>query len=173
MKAPQNFLGYSSPQDAIGKTIIRGEKKWDVIGVINNYHQKSLRYPIEPTMLLPCYSTNSSISVKVDIKDLSATIAAIKKIYDIFFPGNLFDYSFLDEKFNKQYSNDQSLRKSVWHLCRLCHFYRLSWIIWPFSCLQQRNEQKRLVSVKFLEHQFQILYYYCQKILSNLLLSHS
>ncbi len=101
------LLVYSSPQDAIGKTIIRGEKKWDIVGVINNYHQKSLRYPVEPTMLFPAYGTNSSISVKVDAKELPATVSAIKKAYDTFFPGNLFDYSFLDEHFNEQYNNDR------------------------------------------------------------------
>src|SRR6266536_3229344 len=79
------LLGYSSPQDAIGKTIYRGEKKWDIVGVINDYHQKSLRYPLEPTMLFPAYSTNSWISVKVDTKDLPVTIAAIKKTYYAFF----------------------------------------------------------------------------------------
>ena len=105
------LLGYSSPKDAIGKTIIRGSKKWDVVGVINNYHQKSLRYPVEPTMLLPAYSTNSAISVKVNTKDLPVTIAAIKKAYDTFFPGNLFDYSFLDEHFNAQYRSDRLFGK--------------------------------------------------------------
>jgi len=105
------LLGYSSPQDAIGKTIYRGQKKWDIVGVINNYHQKSLRYPVEPTMLLPAYSTNSYISVKVDTKALHTTIASIKKEFDQFFPGNLFDYFFLDEHFNKQYANDQLFGK--------------------------------------------------------------
>jgi len=104
------LLGYASPQDAIGKTIIRG-RKWDIIGVINDYHQKSLRYPVEPTMLFPAYSTNSYISVKVDAKDLPATIAAIKKTYDSFFPGNLFDYFFLDKRFNDQYNNDRLFGK--------------------------------------------------------------
>ncbi|HTE11147.1 MAG TPA: ABC transporter permease, partial [Chitinophagaceae bacterium] len=99
------LLGFATPQDAIGKTIIRG-KKWDIVGVINDYHQKSLRYPIEPSMFFPAYSTNSSISVKVDAKDLPGTMDAIKRIYDSFFPGNLFDYYFLDERFNAQYSND-------------------------------------------------------------------
>jgi len=105
------LLGYSSPQDAIGKTIYRGETKWDIVGVINDYHQKSLRYPVEPTMLFPAYSTNSWISVKVDTKDLPVTIAAIKKSYDAFFPGNLFDYSFLDERFNAQYANERLFGK--------------------------------------------------------------
>ena len=105
------LLGYPSPQDAIGKTILRGQKKWDIIGVINNYHQKSLRYPVEPTMLMPAYSTNSFISVKVDTKELPATIAAIKKSFDSFFPGNLYDYFFLDEHFNAQYSNERLFGK--------------------------------------------------------------
>jgi len=105
------LLGYSSPQDAIGKTIYRGQKKWDIVGVINDYHQKSLRFPVEPTMLFPAYSTNSWISVKVDTKDLPVTIAAIRKSYDAFFPGNLFDYSFLDERFNAQYANERLFGK--------------------------------------------------------------
>ena len=105
------LLGFKSPQDAIGKTIIRWVKKWEIIGVISDYHQKSLRYPVEPTMLFPAYSTNSPISVKVQPKDLPATISQIKKKYDAFFPGNLFDYSFLDDRFNAQYANDRLFGK--------------------------------------------------------------
>jgi putative ABC transport system permease protein len=105
------LLGFKSPQEAIGKTIIRWKTKWDIIGVINDYHQKSLRYPVEPTMLFPAYSTNSPISVKVQPKDLPTTIASIKKKYEAFFPGNLFDYSFLDDRFNAQYANDRLFGK--------------------------------------------------------------
>ena len=105
------LLGYPSPQDAIGKTILRGQKKWDIVGVINDYHQKSLRYPVEPTMLMPAYSTYSYISAKVDTKDLAATMGAIKKSYDSFFPGNLYDYFFLDDHFNEQYTNDKLFGK--------------------------------------------------------------
>jgi putative ABC transport system permease protein len=105
------LLGFSSPQDAIGKTILRGDKKWDVIGVINDYHQKSLRYPLEPMLLMPAYSNFSTISIKLDTKDVSATVASIRKTYDKFFPGNLFEYYFLDEKFNEQYKNDELFGK--------------------------------------------------------------
>jgi len=100
------LLGFARPQDAIGKSIFRGDRKWDIVGVINDYHQKSLRYAVEPTMLMPAYSTRSSISVKVNTQDLPATLTAIKKQYDAFYPGNLFDYYFLDEYFNRQYRNE-------------------------------------------------------------------
>ena len=106
------LLGFKSPGDAIGKSIMRGSKKWDIVGVINDYHQKSLRYPVEPTMLMPAYSNNSVISVKINTGDMPATIAAIKKTYDTFFPGNYFDYHFLDDHFNKQYANDRLFGKA-------------------------------------------------------------
>ena len=106
------LLGFSSPQESIGKTIMRGDKKWEIVGVINNYHQKSLRYPIEPTLLLPAYGTNASFSIKVNTSDLPFTIAAIKKTYDDLLPGNFFDYYFLDAKYNEQYANDQLFGKA-------------------------------------------------------------
>ena len=106
------LLGFATPQDAIGQTILRGQRQWTVVGVIANYHQKSLRYPIEPTMLMPAYGTNSSISIKVNSQDLPSTIASIKKVYDNFFPGNYFDYLFLDARFNRQYADDQLFGKA-------------------------------------------------------------
>ena len=105
------LLGFSSPAQALGKTILRGTKQWDIIGVIADYHQKSLKYTVEPTLLMPAYSTNSSISIKVKTQNLPATMAGIKEKYISFFPGNLFDYYFLDNKFNEQYSSDKLFGK--------------------------------------------------------------
>lgn len=105
------LLGFASNNEAIGKSVMVFNKKWDVIGVINDFHHKSLRYTVEPLLLLPTYDNDDAVSVKVDTKDLPATIAAIKKKYDEFFPGNLFDYFFLNERFNAQYSDDQLFGK--------------------------------------------------------------
>ncbi len=107
------LLGFSSPAGAIGKTIQfgAGDKAWDIIGVVNDFHQKSLRYPIEPTILVPSYGTDNPICIKADTKYLSATLAAIKAKYAAFFPNNVFDYYFLDEKFNRQYSDDLLFEK--------------------------------------------------------------
>ena len=106
------LLGFASPEAAIGKDIMRGNRKWTVIGVVGDYHQKSLRYPLEPILFMPFYSTGSEISVKITPGDLRGTIAQIKKKYEAFFPGNLFDYTFLDERFNRQYKNEQIFSKA-------------------------------------------------------------
>ncbi|MGZ5135296.1 MAG: ABC transporter permease, partial [Flavitalea sp.] len=105
------LLGFKSPEDAIGKSILRNTRKWDIIGVVGDYHQKSLRYPLEPIFFMPAYSTNSSISVKINTADVSNTLATIKQKYATFFPGNIFDYSFLNENFNRQYENEELFGK--------------------------------------------------------------
>ncbi len=101
------LLGFSSDEAAIGRPLVFFGSNWDIVGVVNDFHQKSLRYPLEPTILIPTYGTFNPISIKVATRDISKTMVAIKAKYDAFFPGNIFDYYFLNDKFNEQYSDDQ------------------------------------------------------------------
>lgn len=119
------LLGFKDDNDAIGKQVSIFGHTWDVVGVTGDVHQKSLRYAIEPTVLLPTYGTYNPISIKVDAANVASTVAAIKTEYNKFFPGNIFDYSFLDEKFNRQYANDQLFGKafsifSAFAICIAC-----------------------------------------------------
>ncbi|HUQ65485.1 MAG TPA: FtsX-like permease family protein, partial [Flavitalea sp.] len=77
-----------------------------------DYHQKSLKYPLEPIRFMPAYSTYSQISVKIKSTELTQTMAAIRKKYEAFYPGNLFDYGFMDDNFNRQYENEQLFAKA-------------------------------------------------------------
>jgi putative ABC transport system permease protein len=108
------LLGFTSPGKAIGKqiTMMAGRSNWDIVGVFSDFHQKSLKYALEPTLLMPLYGTNNWISVKVNTGDVAATMAAVREKYNAFFPGNPFDYFFLDEAFNAQYKNDQLFGKA-------------------------------------------------------------
>jgi putative ABC transport system permease protein len=62
-------------------------------------------------IFMPAYSTYSDITVKISPADVPSTIDIIKKKYDSFFPGNLFDYTFLDDRFNRQYKDEQLFGK--------------------------------------------------------------
>ena len=106
------LLGFHSPEEAIGRTILRGSRKWVVIGVIHDYHQKSLRYPLEPTLLMPSYGNGSDISVRIATHNVPAVIEGLKKVYTSFFPGNPFEYYFVDQHYNEQYANDQLFGKA-------------------------------------------------------------
>jgi putative ABC transport system permease protein len=100
-------LGYKSNEAAIGQTMINGNKQWTIIGVVADFHQKSLRFAIEPTILEPAVNLSGQISIRIDTKNTPETIAAIKARYKSFFPGNTFTYAFLDQQFNNQYKNDE------------------------------------------------------------------
>jgi putative ABC transport system permease protein len=63
-------------------------------------------------VLMPLsYNRQSAFAVKLNTTNLSQTIAAIRTKYEAWFPGNLFDYYFLDESYNAQYQNDKLFGK--------------------------------------------------------------
>ncbi len=100
-------LGFDKPEAAIGKEIEFWGEQYRLIGVIDNYHQQSLREAYEPLVFRLIPDLAGPISVKVGTGQLSGTIASLQAGWNRFFPGNPFEFFFLDEHFNEQYKADQ------------------------------------------------------------------
>jgi putative ABC transport system permease protein len=66
-----------------------------------------LREAFEPLILRLIPDVNGYLSVKTDAVQASKTITAVKAKWTKFFPGNTFEYFFLDDHFNDQYKADQ------------------------------------------------------------------
>ncbi|WP_235921210.1 ABC transporter permease [Foetidibacter luteolus] len=82
----------------------------EVIGVVKDFNQKSLYNPIAPLLLF--YRPNNSImQLKLDAKNIPATIAGIEKSWKVAFPELPFQYTFLDQDFDSQYAADQKRGK--------------------------------------------------------------
>lgn len=101
-------LGFGKPEDILGQALVgwrRGEYR--VVGVVQNHHQLSLRHAQIPTIyyLRPIVSSFCSIKFRSD--RVAETIDLINEEYTKAFPGNPFDYFFLDEYFGRQYQSDQ------------------------------------------------------------------
>ncbi len=110
------LLGISSPEEAIGKEIIwgnNGTRVWTIVGVVNDYHQESLRNPKEPMIFRPSYSTYHDFSVLVEAGNPKQTVARIEDVYKKAFPDNVFQYRFLEEKYKRQYRDDTRFGKVV------------------------------------------------------------
>ncbi len=115
-KNASQLLGIARPEDAIGKEIVwgnNGTRKWTIIGVIDDFHQESLRNAREPLILRPMYGTYNSSSVKIKSDDLPGVIASVEKVYKEFFPGNSFIYQFLKDRYNSQYNDDTRFGKVI------------------------------------------------------------
>ncbi len=100
-------LGLNKPEDAIGKRIDFWGSRYTIVGVAENFHQQSLREAYEPLIFRLIPRVRGYISIKTAASDASGSIAFVKSNWNKFFPGNTFDYFFLDDHFNQQYKADQ------------------------------------------------------------------
>lgn len=110
------LLGIENPENAIGKEIVwgnNGQRKWTIVGVITDYHQESLKNPKEPMVFRPTYSTYHATSIKIINEDPQKIIADVENVYKKFFPGNPFQYSFLEDKYKAQYKDDNRFGKVI------------------------------------------------------------
>ena len=103
-------VGWKSPQDAIGKDFKYGNRNGKVIGVISDFHFESMHQQIEPMVFLmfpPAAAYFNNLSVKISGSNAAAALAAIEKTWKSYIPETPFEYTFLDENFDKLYQSEQ------------------------------------------------------------------
>jgi putative ABC transport system permease protein len=113
-ESASHLLGFKNPQDIIGKSITVVDNTITtrtVIGVVNDYHQLSLQNVQEPGWFYLSPRGGQYYTVRVNTNDLSGTIKQVEKYWSQAFPGNPFEYFFLDDYFNRQYANEQKFGK--------------------------------------------------------------
>jgi ABC-type antimicrobial peptide transport system permease subunit len=117
-------IGISDP---VGKTIKWFGKNMHIIGIVRDFHFESLHAPIAPLYIALEHGSGwDKIMIKISGDNTMRTIDQIKKKYEEFNPGFPFEFSFLDEAYQKQYE----LEKKVSILSR--YFAGLAIVI---SCL--------------------------------------
>src|SRR5258708_478174 len=98
-------LEYKTPQEALGDKVILARDTMEVIGVLEDYHQMSLKNNVTPIAFRPI-NASSFYSLKIDGSEHKNILASIEAPWKISFPGNPVDYFFLDQFFNRQYKSD-------------------------------------------------------------------
>jgi putative ABC transport system permease protein len=106
-EATTRLLGYHSPAQAVGKRFKQWGHEGKIIGVIKDFHYKSLQTPIKPLSIRMNWTDFSLISVKINPVNVKNTIAAIEKEHKALIPNRPFSYYFLDEFFDRQYQNEE------------------------------------------------------------------
>jgi putative ABC transport system permease protein len=97
------MFGFKSFEDALGKIIFVGSRRFEVIGVTKDYHQRTLQSKIDPVLYMQNYPRGPAFAVKLTPDQLQETIPQLKTIWENGYPGNVFRYYFLDEFFERQY----------------------------------------------------------------------
>ena len=92
-------LGFSNPAEALGQVIVTGvgDLPGEVVGIIADYHLKSLHQEIQPAIMLSWPSFYFDAGLKVSTSDIAGSLQHIQKVYDNLFPDQIYDYQFLDD----------------------------------------------------------------------------
>ncbi|WP_111672255.1 ABC transporter permease [Algoriphagus litoralis] len=105
-------LGYEKASDAIHQQIAVFGGVKEIVGVVKDYHHKSLKNDFEPIIfyLQPNYSEYITLNFTKTgdgPKDLTTLIDFAESEWKKFYPEEPFKYFFLDDFFNSQYKADQ------------------------------------------------------------------
>jgi putative ABC transport system permease protein len=111
-------LGFE-PEKIIGQLIYndgsRGPTTYEVIGVMENYHQVTLKEEIYPVLFrVPQQETNHHfMTVDVNNKNIRSTLSSIEEIWKKVNPDTPFEYTFLDEDIKRQYDEDKRVARII------------------------------------------------------------
>lgn len=100
-------MGFSKPDDALNVQINFWGDTFRIVGVLKNYRQESLKKDFEPLIFRYDQAPSGFYSIKFNTANVNESLNKFGGAWKEFFPGNPFDYFFLDDHYNKQYKADQ------------------------------------------------------------------
>lgn len=109
------MLGFKNIEDALGQTVDIAAFGWKpiIVGVVNDYHQVSFKKMLDPTIFYCSVDYPEYFSIKMGTQNTESTIAQIRSSFEKVFPGNPFEYFFLDDYFNLQYNNEKKFGRLI------------------------------------------------------------
>jgi len=94
-------------EDPIGKKFTLWNRSGPVIGVVKDYHFKSLHAKIEPLVLRMFHRDwNRYVIIRIKSDSITETLKAVEDAYKKHHPGYPFEFQFLDEALNALYSSE-------------------------------------------------------------------
>jgi len=112
-------LGYEQMQDVVGESIFWGTNKCLVVGVVEDFHQESLKKSIQPILFTANMGPSMTIKLTEGANQNLQTLSQIQSTWKYYFPNNPFDYFFLEDTYNAQYTTDKQLAMLFHFLCLL------------------------------------------------------
>lgn len=101
-------LGYVSSQEAVGKKFDQWGRQGTIVGVVKDFHFKSLQESIKPlTFRIIDFWNGDLLSVKVNGNNVKQTLSAIENQWKAMRPDHPFNYYFLDEFYDRQYRSEE------------------------------------------------------------------
>ncbi|MDX9847018.1 MAG: ABC transporter permease [Tenuifilaceae bacterium] len=101
------WLGLQPTEEAIGTLIILEGRPKTLVGILADFNQLSPKESIEPQIFRYPERYQGYFTLQLTDNTSEQTVRDVSKIYSSLFPGNPFDYFFLDQFYGSQYLLDK------------------------------------------------------------------
>ncbi len=136
-------LGWATPEEAVGtQLVLVNEYRMDVVGVMKDFHVKSLHQPIRPMALMHYPYGNTFFAAKLSPSDLENTLNYIRETWASILPVFPLRYSFMSDDFDRLYQADRQFGQVCGLFTSIAVFIALQGLIGlaSFSVKQRLKE---------------------------------
>jgi putative ABC transport system permease protein len=107
------IYGFQNAQEAINKEIFFSNlDTLKVIGVVENYHQESLREPIKPTAYIQNYMGLQYLFVRANTANQVDVIDKIESAFNDHFPDLPFDWKLMEDQMAERHQSESQFMKA-------------------------------------------------------------
>jgi len=107
-EAASKLLGFKRPMDAVNSHISTyWGAEYEIIGVVNSFHQLSLKENLQPTYFILQPRALAYYAVNFKNAEIRDVISQLQSAWKQHFPDYPFNYFFLDQFYDRQYQYDQ------------------------------------------------------------------
>jgi putative ABC transport system permease protein len=106
-EAALTAFGLGDAEHALQERIILGGDTVAILGVLKNYNWNSLKTDYSPWLFKADTVSRRYFSLLLSGTNMGEIVRRVEQQYKESFPGNPFDYFFLDDFFNTQYKDEQ------------------------------------------------------------------
>jgi putative ABC transport system permease protein len=111
-------LGFGTPQQALGQPLAWNPwgakpdslKRGKIIGVVKDFHYKSLYDPLEIAILQIFPGAVWKVAIKMKTAGIDNTISGVQQVWNRFTPDMPIEYRFLDDSFEQMYIAEDKLK---------------------------------------------------------------
>lgn len=111
--------GFNSPEESIGREMVMDEKDYTVIGVVTDFHSRSLKEGLDKVAFAVHPHMYRLANIKFDLSSgdrnssglLQKTIGEIESVWATTFPETVFEYRFLDDNISEYYQQEIKMSK--------------------------------------------------------------
>ncbi|RYC68834.1 ABC transporter permease [Spirosoma sordidisoli] len=108
-------LGFRDPQQVLGKTLQYhlSPVPLPIVGVVKDFHEKSLREPIAPCLIASQSSWYAQAGIQISGRTRPQTMQRIQEVWQRLYPADVFEYQFLDEQVAAFYETETLVARLV------------------------------------------------------------